>query len=111
MLRSEIRVLVKSLPNTADGIAELMRKENIVGLVGSATGCPLANYFVRWLPEVDEVTVFTRVSALKGSKFKSVRSTKAMQKFIDKFDKGCYPDLMLRVPENASQIFTDVLSQ
>ena len=95
---------------SADDIANLMRDYNIKATPGDSMACAITE----WMHGQTGLDIMTGAYVVKAIKFVNIKSpsglngfvsyeavqdtvrstTAAMQNFIDKFDKGDYPDLI-----------------
>lgn len=81
----------EALKNASDKIADLMRKYGIKGIRESESQCPLACYFELktkhpMLVKDDAIQIDERYKIVLGG---------PMHEFIQRFDRGEYPDLEL----------------
>ena len=83
--------LLAELPDDADDIAALLQVQGVRGWKGSASGCPLADWFSR------QGLAGIEVGSLSvGEVHWDVDLPPACQTFVRRFDRGEYPGL---VPE------------
>lgn len=83
---------LKKLGKTADQVAESLVKAKVKGNKLNGNGCPLANWFVKSY-KVDTVSVAVGDIEVNGVSLSTPAIPKAIDKFIDRFDDGHYPNL------------------
>ncbi len=97
-----IRKLLAPLGENGDAIANSLRARGFTGMPVDGTHCPLGHYLISELPVGFEIFVDDNIVTVTAHRPKSgkvceifsVQLSRSVQRFISKFDKGLYPDLV-----------------
>ncbi len=84
-----VRSMLYSLGDSAIKVAKSLKRRKITGKLGDGYSCPVANFLKKKLKD-NQVFVATRIETTDVS----MKTSRTIQRFINRFDKGDFPYLM-----------------
>ncbi len=85
----QVRSVLYSLGDSAVKVAKSLKRRKLTGVPGMAEACPVANFLKKKL-KTDEVKVASIIRVGKVT----FNTSRTIQRFLNRFDKGDFPYLM-----------------
>ncbi len=84
----QVRSVLYSLGDSAVKVAKSLKRRKITGKLGDGYSCPVANFLQKKLKNTAFVASYVEVAGL------NFKTSRTIQRFINRFDKGDFPYLM-----------------